>query len=82
MLINKTAKKGYKILFLKSKNPPHKGNLEQDFPKFKERAQAEKVERVMSEWFEKRKETTYIRVDDEFATCDELKLWINKEKKQ
>lgn len=76
------GKEGYKILFLKSKIPPHKGNLEQDFPKFKERAQSEKVERVMSEWFEKRKETTYIRVDDEFATCDELKLWINKDKKQ
>ena len=76
------GREGYKIFFLKSKIPPHKGNLEQDFPKFKERAQKEKEARVMSEWFEKRKETTYIRIDDEFATCDEMKLWVNKDKKQ
>jgi peptidyl-prolyl cis-trans isomerase SurA len=75
------GKEGYKIFLLKSKTPPHKGNLEQDYPKFKERAQKEKEDRVMSEWFEKRKETTYIRIDDEFATCDEMKLWVKKEKK-
>jgi peptidyl-prolyl cis-trans isomerase SurA len=76
-----TGKEGYKVFFLKSKIPPHKGNLDQDYPKFKERAQKEKEARVMSEWFEKRKETTYIRVDDEFASCDEMKLWVNKDKK-
>ncbi|WP_199138788.1 peptidylprolyl isomerase [Pedobacter sp. ASV12] len=76
------GKEGYKLFFLKSKTPPHKGNLEQDYPKFKERAQQDKNAKVMSEWFEKRRETTYIRIDDEFATCDEMKLWVNKDKKQ
>ncbi|WP_410220281.1 peptidylprolyl isomerase [Pedobacter sp.] len=75
------GKEGYKIFFLKSKIAPHKGSLEQDYPKFKEQAQREKEAKVMSQWFEKRKENTYIRVDDEFATCDELKLWVNKNTK-
>lgn len=75
------GKEGYKIFLLKSKIPPHKGNLDQDYPKFKERTQKEKEARVMSEWFEKRKLTTYIRIDDEFATCDEMKLWVGKDKK-
>lgn len=75
------GKEGYKLFFLKSKIAPHKGSLDQDYPKFKERAQKEKEARVMSEWFEKRKETTYIRVDDEFSTCDEMKLWVKQEKK-
>jgi len=75
------GKEGYKIFLLKSKIPPHKGNLDQDYPKFKERAQKEKEAKIMSEWFEKRKETTYIRVDDEFATCDEMKLWVKTDKK-
>ncbi len=69
-------KQGYKIFFLKSKIPPHKGNLEQDFPKFRERALKEKEDRVVSEWFEKRRENTYIRVDSEFASCDEMKMWV------
>lgn len=74
------GKEGYKVFFLKAKIPPHKGNLEQDYPKFKEQAQREKESKVMSEWFEKRKETTYIRIDEEFQTCDELKLWMKKDK--
>lgn len=75
-----SGKSGYKIFFLKSKIAPHKASLEQDYPKFKEQAQREKESKVMSEWFEKRKETTYIRVDEEFQTCDELKLWVKKDK--
>ncbi|PTS91404.1 peptidylprolyl isomerase [Pedobacter sp. HMWF019] len=75
------GKDGYKILLLKSKIPPHKGNLDQDYVKFKERAQDVKVNKVLSEWFEKRRETTYIKIDPEYSTCDELKLWTKNEKK-
>lgn len=69
------GKEGYKILYLKSKIPPHKGNLEQDYAKFKEKAQQEKTDRLLSDWFEKRREDTYIRIDDEYNNCDELKIW-------
>lgn len=75
-----TGKEGYRIFYLKAKIPPHKGSLEQDYPKFKEQAQREKESKIMSEWFEKRRENTYIRVDDEFTTCDELKLWVKQDK--
>jgi peptidyl-prolyl cis-trans isomerase SurA len=71
----KDGKDGYKILFLKSKIPPHKGNLEQDYEKFKEKAQEQKMDKVLSEWFEKRRENTYIKIDDQFSDCGELKIW-------
>ncbi|WP_367865392.1 peptidylprolyl isomerase [Pedobacter sp. WC2423] len=69
------GKEGYKIILLKSKIAPHKGNLEQDYAKFKEKAQQQKMDRVMSEWFEKRRKSTYIRIDPDYSTCDELKIW-------
>ncbi|MEJ2904486.1 peptidylprolyl isomerase [Pedobacter panaciterrae] len=69
------GKQGYKILYLKSKIPPHKGNLEQDYSKFKEKAQQDKIDRMLSEWFEKRRENTYIRIDEDYDDCDELKIW-------
>lgn len=69
------GKEGYKIVLLKSKIPPHKGNLDQDYAKFKEKAQQEKSNRVMSEWFEKRRKGTYIRIDEDYMNCDELKIW-------
>jgi len=70
------GKQGYKILYLKSKIPPHKGNLEQDYAKFKEKAQQAKIDRMLSEWFEKRRENTYIRIDEDYDNCDELKIWV------
>ena len=69
------GKEGYKIVLLKNKIPPHKGNLDQDYAKFKEKAQQQKSDRVMSEWFEKRRKNTYIRIDDDYMSCDELKIW-------
>ncbi|MCX2482378.1 peptidylprolyl isomerase [Pedobacter sp. MR2016-24] len=69
------GKEGYKVILLKNKIAPHKGNLEQDYTKFKEKAQQQKQDRVMSEWFEKRRKNTYIRIDDEYNECDELKIW-------
>lgn len=74
------GKEGYKILMLKSKIPPHKGNLEQDYAKFKEKAQEQKMDKVLSEWFEKRRESTYIKIDPEYNTCEELKIWTKPEK--
>ncbi|MFC4212974.1 peptidylprolyl isomerase [Pedobacter lithocola] len=69
------GKQGYRLLYLKSKIPPHKANLGQDFPKIRDAAQTDKINRILSEWFEKRRESTYIKIDDEFETCPELKIW-------
>ncbi|WP_443936558.1 foldase protein PrsA [Pedobacter sp. MW01-1-1] len=72
------GKQAYKILYLKSKIPPHKANLEQDLPRIRDAAQSDKINRTLSEWFEKRRENTFIRIDDEFLSCDELKIWTRK----
>ncbi|MDR6784152.1 peptidyl-prolyl cis-trans isomerase SurA [Pedobacter africanus] len=75
LFTDQSGKEGYKILYLKSKIPPHKGNLEQDYAKFKEYAQQDKTNREMSLWFEKKRKDTYVRIDEEYANCDELKMW-------
>lgn len=71
-----TRKEGYKFLYLKSRTEPHRASLETDYAKIKDLAEEDKLNRVVSEWFEERRKTTYIRIDDEFATCSELKDWI------
>ncbi|WP_421938337.1 foldase protein PrsA [Pedobacter sp.] len=72
------GKQAYRLLYLKSKIPPHKANMAQDFPKIKDAAQADKINRTLSEWFEKRRETTYIKIDNEFDTCPELRIWTKQ----
>lgn len=69
------GKKVYKILFLKSVTDAHKANLAQDFPKIKDAAYNDKINRTISEWFEKRRKETYIRIDPEYQSCSILHGW-------
>lgn len=70
------GKKGYRFVYLKSRTEPHKANLDQDFPKLKELAYGEKMDKIVAAWFEKRRHSTFIKVDPEYASCDILKMWI------
>lgn len=70
-----TGDVSYRIYNLKSRIPPHQANLEQDFAKIKEAARQDKINRTLSEWFETRRESTYIDINPEFLTCEELKIW-------
>ncbi len=69
------GKKTYKILFLKSVTDAHKANLTQDFPKIKEAAYNDKINRTISEWFEKRRKETFIKIDPEYQGCPQVKGW-------
>lgn len=69
------GRQGYRILLLKSKTGPHQANLEQDYPKIKEVAFEDKTNRTISEWFEKRRKITYIKIDSEFQTCSGISNW-------
>jgi len=69
------GKKTYKILYLKSVTDAHKANLAQDFPKIKEAAYNDKVNRTISEWFEKRRKETFIKIDAEYQQCPQVKGW-------
>ncbi|MBC7744853.1 MAG: peptidylprolyl isomerase [Flavobacterium sp.] len=72
------AKQGYRFLYLKSKTGPHTANLDQDYPKIKEVAYQDKVNRTISQWFEKRRKTTFTKIDEEFQSCGVLKDWITE----
>lgn len=74
---DQTGKKSYKMLYLRSVTNAHKANLVQDFPKLKEAASEDKINRTVSQWFEKKRKDTYIRIDPEYLQCDQLKNWSN-----
>ncbi|MGZ3767416.1 MAG: foldase protein PrsA [Mucilaginibacter sp.] len=71
------GKKSYKILYLKSITDAHKANLKQDFPKLKEVALSDKINRTVSSWFEKRRKETFIKIDPEYQSCSQLSGWSN-----
>jgi peptidyl-prolyl cis-trans isomerase SurA len=71
------GKKSYKILYLKSATDAHKANLKQDFPKLKTAALDDKTNRVISQWFERRRKETFVKIDPEYESCPQLKGWAN-----
>lgn len=71
----RTGKVGYRFNLLKTRIPPHQASMEQDFAKLKYFAQEDKVRRRMSEWFEKKMKTTFVSINEDFAGCDELRLF-------
>jgi len=75
LVLDNAGKKSYKIFYLKTVVDAHKANLVQDFPRIKEAASSAKINRTMSEWFDKKKKETYIKIDPEFQSCPQLQGW-------
>lgn len=75
LVIDNTGKRSYKIFYLKTVIDAHKANLAQDFPRIKDAASEAKIARTMSEWFDKKRKETYIKIDPEYQSCPQLKGW-------
>lgn len=76
---DRTGKSGYKFHYLKSRTEPHRANMEEDYAKIKEAARSDKINRKLSEWFEGRRQVTFIKISDDYRTCDELKIWFTEQ---
>lgn len=72
------GKRGFRIIYYKSKIAPHVASLEQDYPKIQAAALNQKRAKAVELWYEKRRKEQYIRVNEEFANCEDIKPWITK----
>jgi peptidyl-prolyl cis-trans isomerase SurA len=71
------GKNAYRFVYLKSRTAPHQANLQQDFAKIKDAALEDKMDRVVSDWFDTKRKSSYIRIDQEYQSCDILKVWVD-----
>lgn len=74
---NERRKKGVRIVYLLSKSEPHRENIKDDYNKIAQRALEEKKNEALEKWFNQKVGTFYIKIDDEFKNCDEMKKWTN-----
>ena len=74
------GKKGARIVYLKSQTAPHRENLKDDYSRVAHRALEEKKENALEDWFNKKINTYYIMVDDEYKSCDAMKKWVTASK--
>ena len=76
LITTRDGKQAYRILKLISRSEPHQMNLSDDYPKLQELTTSEKQNTTLQNWKNKKVATTYVRIAEEYHTCDVLKDWI------
>ncbi len=61
---------GYRIIKVLQKSPPHKANLQDDYPYIQQLALENKKTEAMNEWIKEKKKQTYIKIFEPFSTCE------------
>ncbi|SFF23630.1 peptidylprolyl isomerase [Thermoflexibacter ruber] len=66
-------KQALRILYYKTRIPPHYMNLKDDWQKITQLAQEDQKAELLMKWFEKAKKEVFIDIDEEFDYCNLLK---------
>ena len=70
----------YRLIKIKKKTPKHTVNLENDFDRLQTLALQEKETNIMKDWASKLVSKTYIRINEEYSSCDFTVDWTKKNK--
>jgi len=71
------AKKGIRILHLKSRSEPHRLNLRDDYNKIAQSALEEKKYQALEKWLKAHVPSYYIMIDNGGTECPQLKKWAD-----
>lgn len=63
------GKEAVRILYFKTKLPPHQANLNDDWHRIQAAALAEKKDKALDKWFKKARVDVFINIDPEFNHC-------------
>ena len=64
------GKLAYKLIFFKEKIPPHLGNLEEDYQRFRNFTLNRKQSIELDKWFIKARDDVFINIDPEYNSCN------------
>jgi peptidyl-prolyl cis-trans isomerase SurA len=66
-------KQALRILYYKTRIPPHYLNIKDDWQKITQLAEEDQKADLLMKWFEKAKKEVFIDIDEEYNSCDLLK---------
>ncbi len=70
----------YRILYLKTENPPHMASMETDYQKIAAYALEKKKQDVLDAWSLTFRKNMYIWIDEKYFQCDGIEEWVNMDK--
>ncbi len=77
-----TGEQAYRLVKFIAKTEPHQANLTDDYIKIQQAALTSKQNKEIEKWFSKKRTQTYIRINEEFSSCEKLQPWINESAKR
>jgi peptidyl-prolyl cis-trans isomerase SurA len=66
------------MIYLKSLTAPHIANLKEDYSRIQIEAEAVKKQKTVDSWVKKQLKTTYLRINQGYISCPDLKTWENQ----
>ncbi len=71
-------KKGFRIVRLMNRFPPHIANMNDDYMLIKRAAENDKMQKVLEKWVDSKVSNVYIRLDDSLKSCDFKYKWLTQ----
>jgi len=65
----KDNKQAYRIILLKKRTQPHQENIKDDFPRIHEAALAQKQQKMIRDWVNRKLVTTYVSISPDYINC-------------
>lgn len=69
-------KESYRLVSLKARTNPHRANLKDDYQKIQQAAEAEKKDKQVRRWINRKRQSFYIKIDKEFSNCPFDNPWV------
>ena len=73
--VNEDGVMSYRILYLRSKIPPHKPNLVEDYDILQKAALEEKKMEVLNKWIKNKIKVTNIKISESYRNCPFIEEW-------
>ncbi|HPD65753.1 MAG TPA: peptidylprolyl isomerase [Bacteroidia bacterium] len=73
------GRQAYRLIWLKSKIPPHKANLNDDYPIISDMAKSRKEQELLLKWINNKMKETYFKVNPPYDQCEDLKKYMIKD---
>lgn len=71
-------KQGIRIVKLVDRTPAHRANLKDDYALITRAAEADKRQKIIDDWVRAQINNAYIRIDEEFQSCQFKNAWIKE----
>jgi peptidyl-prolyl cis-trans isomerase SurA len=73
----KGEQKECRLIYLKNMSEPHIMDLNKDYNRIQQAALTEKQNNYLAKWVEGKIGEFYIHLDQDYATCNTIKKWLN-----